>query len=253
MPWLIKRFIIMLLAWSLPAISAATSAPLKIAVASNFANTAAELAPLFEAKHAVNLQLSVGSTSKHSIQIQHGAPYDVFLAADRDHPQRLIKQQLAQADSLTTYAIGQLALWAPRQSLDQPLDAPTLKALLTSNDGYIAIANPKLAPYGLAAKQMLQKLGLWASIQPRLLRGENVGQSYQYTAAGGAEFGLVAASQLLKHPTTQIQPIPPALYPTIEQQAVIIRPSHNARLFMQFLRSPAATLVIRQHGYLTTP
>jgi len=236
---------------TLAATQAATPPSLNIAVASNFIKPAAALASVFETQFGIELNLSPGATSKHSIQIAHGAPYDVFLAADSRHPQQLIAQQLAQADSVMTYAIGQLALWAPRYPAPKTVDEAALTTVLLANREHIAIANPKLAPYGLAAEQTLHALGLWETLQPRLLRAENVAQSFQYVAAGGASIGFVARAQLQQQSPDQIWPIPNALHAAITQQAVIVRPSHAARQFMQFLASPGATLLIRQHGYHT--
>jgi len=221
----------------------------RVAVASNFANLARQLAVDFETQHPHRLVLSVGATGKHYAQIVHGAPFDVFLAADRERPERLEREDRAISGSRFVYAVGELVAWAPRRP---GLAFPA--ALLDDNGDRIAIANPRLAPYGRAAREVLEALGAWSSLRPRLVRGENVGQALQFVHSGNADIGLVAHAQLLAlgEPATGTHwRVPQALYSPIEQQAVLLRDHDAARAFLDYLRSPGARALIRTGGYRT--
>ena len=165
-----------------------------VAVAANFAEVAQDLADRFglESKHEI--QLSVGSTGKLYAQIVNGAPFHALLAADDWRPRRLVERGAAVDGSQFTYALGRLALWS-RQS--EP-NAPSVRDQLEGSElRAVAIANPKLAPYGLAAQRALEGLGLWESLRTRIVRAENVGQAFAMVASGSAELGFVALSSVL--------------------------------------------------------
>ena len=220
----------------------------RIAVASNFSEPIKVIATQYEKYSGHRLILVFGSTGKHYAQIINGAPFDVFLAADIRRPQLLEQQGIAIAGSRFTYARGQLVLWS--------LTADYVDAAgdVLPNGEYqrLAIANPKLAPYGKAAQQVLQSKGLWKVLQPRLVRGESIGQAYQFVRSGNAELGLIAYSQI-KQPghtnTGSYWLIPQALYQPIDQQAVLLKDNAVARNFMSYLRTQQVKKIIKQFGY----
>ena len=220
---------------------------IRIATASNIRGAAHEIARVFEQTSGHQAILIFGATGKHYAQITHGAPFDGFLAADRDRPERLESEGRAVAGSRFTYAMGRLALWSPEG--DNTADG---KILQEGSFRRLAIANPELAPYGLAAKETLQKLGLWESVSGSLVRGENIAQAFQFTYSGNADLGLVAFSQL--HAARNKRRgdwwlVPASMHSPIEQQAVLINDNQSARDFLAFMRSPAALEIIRSHGY----
>jgi len=224
---------------------------IRVAVASNFSSAVKALAAAFETQSEHEVKLVAGSTGKHFTQIKHGAPFEVFLAADADHPRRLENEALAVPDTRFTYAVGRLALWSPRDGL---VDGEG-QILKSAGFRYLAIANPDLAPYGRAAEEVLASLGLWQDLQRRMVRGENIGQTFQFVVTGNAELGFVALSQVAAVATT-ISPgslwrVPQNLYDPIEQQAVLLRDTDAARAFLAFVRSEEARSIIRDHGYQT--
>ncbi|MDT8385107.1 MAG: molybdate ABC transporter substrate-binding protein [Gammaproteobacteria bacterium] len=226
---------------------------LRVAVATNFSRTATLLAEQFEQQTGHTIRLAFGSTGKHFAQISHGAPFDLFLAADAERPALLEKNAIAVPDSRFTYAQGRLLLWSPDAGL---IDADAA-VLETGAFRKLAIANPRLAPYGRAAREVLQARGLWDRLQPQLVRGENIGQSYQYVHSGNAQLGFVAAAQVFAKPVKKPPVVgsywepPQSLYTPIIQQAVLIRDTPLARAFIDFLHSEAAREIIRRHGYHT--
>jgi len=244
----------LLAAGLLSAQSATADTPIRVAVASNFAETASALERLFESGGTGDIEFSAASTGKHYAQITNGAPFDVLLAADSERPRRLEETGLAVAGSRFTYATGRLVLW----SRDPALDADECRnALSEDRRGRVALANPDTAPYGEAARQALVALGLWASIRPRLVYGENVAQTLQFIATGNARLGFVAAAQLVDSDlpaTSCLWPVPAGLHAPIEQQAVLLeraRDNPTARAFLDFLKSTQAANAIREHGYGT--
>lgn len=229
-------------------ISAAAAADtLRIAVASNFANAIAALAEHFEAQTGHTLSISFGSTGKHYAQIINGAPFDLFLAADAERPERLEREGRTIGNSRHTYAVGRLVVWAPQHDR---LDLPA--ALSSDGVGRIAIANPRLAPYGRAAREALIALDLWEPLRPRLVRGENVGQAFQFVFSGNADIGFVASAQL-KASAGGMRgarwAVPASLHAPIEQQAVLLRDSSAGRAFLAYLQSDVAQTLIQDAGY----
>ena len=168
---------------------AAAGEPILVAVASNFAQTAAQLAERFEEQTGTAVRLSSGSTGKLYAQVVNGAPYDVFLAADAARPAILERSGHAVPGSRRTYAIGRLVIYSTRAD-------DCLAVLQDPDAGHIAIANPDTAPYGAAARDFLRQAGLWEAAQPRLVTGENIAQVLQFVASGNAELGFIAHSQL---------------------------------------------------------
>lgn len=223
---------------------------LRIATASNFRHTMTALASRFEAETGQTVTPVFGSSGKHYAQIRNGAPFDAFFAADSERPQLLENEGFAVAGSRFTYAVGKLVLWSPRAGLVDNSG----KVLRQGKFRHLAIANPKLAPYGRAAREILEEMDLWTGIQARLVRGENVAQAFQFVHSGNAELGFVAWSQVLQ--TTK--PVagsywlaPQSSYQPIEQQAVLLKDTAAARAFMAFMRGDEATDLIKNDGYET--
>ena len=221
-----------------------------VAVASNFAAPMKQLAAQFEHATGHTLTISTGATGKFYAQIKHGAPYDVFLAADADTPARLMREGDAVAKQ--TYAVGRLVLWSATPGYVTGND----EVLRQNRFRRLAIANPKLAPYGAAAADVLAHLKLADTVQSKLVTGENIAQTYQFVASGNAELGFVALSQVtqngrLTHGSAWL--VPSSLHAPIRQDAVLLkRGEHNAaaRALFDFLKSPAAALTLtRSFGY----
>ncbi len=217
-----------------------------VAVATNFAKAARALGAAFTAETGHRAVLSDGSTGKLYAQIVSGAPFQVFLAADVERPRRLEAEGRAVAGTRFAYAFGRLVLWSPDPA------RITGETALTSDDfRYLAIANPELAPYGAAARELLQQLDLWDRLQRRIVRGEDIGQAFQFVATGNAELGLVALSQVSGRGGSQWI-VPPDRYAPIEQQAVLLEPGRDdpaAHAFLEFLRGDAARAQIERAGY----
>ncbi len=239
---------------------------LSVAVAGNFAPVLARLGPGFEAASGHRLAVSSGSTGKLYAQIVHGAPYEVFLAADRERPERLESEGRIVEGSRASYALGRLVLWGPALA-----DEAALKArLLADPPPRLAIANPRLAPYGAAAESWLRNEGLWDRLAPRMVRGESIAQAFHFTASGNAELGLVARSQLASagigpaapdDPSVQAMDpestasqgarwvVPASAHPPIEQQMVLLDDTEAARAFRDWLLSEATQSRLREFGY----
>lgn len=222
----------------------------RVAVATNFRQAALALKANFEAAHQARLVFAFGSTGKHYAQIKNGAPFDIFLAADVRRPALLETEKLAVSGTRFTYAFGRLVLWSAQPKY---VDAEG-RVLVDGEFRHLAIANPKLAPYGAAARETLTSLGLWESLQDRLVRGENIGQAHQYVVSGNAELGLLALSQV-RDPGGRIPgshwPVPQTLHEPIEQQAILLGENPLAGSFLDFLKSGEARSVIESYGYDT--
>lgn len=254
-PGMFRRFTVGALAFA-AVISAqpARAAEATLAVAANFAEVAEVLVDAFEAETDHTMRISAGSTGQLYAQIINGAPFDVFLSAD----QRTIAQLEAEGGSAEgtrfTYAIGKLTLW----SADDALIGDDGAAFLQANTfRALAIANPDVAPYGLAARQTLEALGLWGTLEPKIVRGENIGQTHAMVSTGNAEAGFVALSYVLS-PSNQ-QPgsrwdVPQECYEPIRQDAVVtVRGADNeaATAFIAYLASAPAKAIIEDYGYAT--
>ncbi len=225
-----------------------------VAVAANFADAAEKLTPMFKAATGHDLLLTTGSTGKLYAQIGEGAPFDVLLSADATTPAKLEAEGRAVAGTRFTYAVGQLALY----SADPAIIGNDAKAALENADlRYVAIANPDLAPYGIAAREALQAMGLWDSLSPKIVMGQNIGQTFSLVATGAAEVGFVALSAIKapgKEPTGSWLLVPKDMFTPIRQDAVLLKAGEAnpaARAFLEFLKSPEALQVIADHGYGT--
>lgn len=229
----------------------AQAAEVSVAVASNFTAPAQKIAAAFEQDTGHKAVLAFGATGKFYAQIKNGAPFQVLLAADGATPARLEKEGLTQASSRFTYAIGRLVLWSPQPAWVDDKG----EVLRSASFAHLAIANPKLAPYGLAAMETLGKLGLLAALQPRLVQGENIGQAYQFVATGNAALGFVALSQVMSEGRiTQGSAwvIPAQWHTPIRQDAVVLAAAKDnpaALAWITFLKSDKARAIIRSFGY----
>ena len=230
------------------AATATAAAKALVAVAANFKNTADVLAARFEATSGHEVVLVSGATGKLYTQIRNGAPFDLFLAADTERPQLLASSGDSPA-APRTYASGRLGLWV-RGAHPNPDDpAGSLTGLRR-----VAIANPSLAPYGVAAMAVIDQLALREHMEGRLAYGENVAQAYALIAAGAAEGGLIAWSLLNEGGrSAESWPVPTAWHPAIDQDAVLL--NHGAEnpaavAFFDYLYSPAAREIIRERGYV---
>lgn len=220
----------------------------RVAVAANFVPALRALAEAFETRHGGHIGIVVGSTGKLYAQIHHGAPFDALFAADERRPALLEKEGRTRPGSRFSYAIGRLALWSPDASR---VDAVG-RVLGEGRFRYLAIANPKLAPYGRAAQQVLEARGLWQTLRARLVRGENVGQALQFVRSGNAELGFVALSQI-QRPGQAVAGshwvVPEDLYTPIVQQAVLLTDNPLAADFLHFVQSAEGRDIIRSFGY----
>lgn len=223
----------------------------RIAVAANFTTAAKGLAAQFARESGRTVALASGSTGKLFAQIRGGAPFDALLAADDETPARLEAEGFAVPGSRFTYATGRLVLWSARQGVVDDAGA----VLRDGRFARLAIANPRLAPYGAAARQTLERLGVWQSLQDRLVRGESIAQAYQFVASGNADLGFVAWSQVRSAGGRgSAWLVPEDLHPPLRQEAVLLtRGAANdaARGFLAYLRSPGARQRIRAYGYET--
>ena len=219
-----------------------------IAVATNFAWPLAELEAAFETRGAHELTVVSGSTGQLYSQIVNGAPYDILLAADQERPRQLVRAGLAS--NPFTYAVGRLVLWTREPELT---DGLTFDVVASDEIRRLAIANPRLAPYGVAARETLQAMGLWASLQSKLVLGENVGQAFAMAETRNAELGLVALSTAIAYTETAAYvTVPPEYHGPIRQDAILLHRGQNnpaALAFIDFLQGMDAQRIIAGAGF----
>ena len=231
------------------ALPAARAEEVVAAVAANFAAAMTRIEPAFEQASGHQLTVVLGSSGKFLQQIQQGAPFDVFLSADAERPELLARSNLGVPASRFTYAIGRLALWSPQA--DAFSDGETY--LKAGAFRHLAIANPAVAPYGVAAQRTLEQLGLWAGLQEKIVRAEDIGQVYAMAGSGAAEAAFVAYSAVLasNKPGSQWL-VPQNLHPPLNQDAILITRAQNnpaARALLDYFKTPAARDVIESLGY----
>lgn len=232
------------------AVTPASAEQALVAVAANFIPPFRELAVEFEATTGHTIRVVAGSTGNFYAQIKNGAPFDVFFSADAERPTLLEEEGLAVKGSRLTYAIGRLVLWSPDPNLVQ-----SERTLSSETFKHLAIANPKTAPYGAAAMQTMQKLGIWETVQPRIVMGENLGQTLGFIESGNAELGFVALSQVLD-PKLNAKGsrwnVPTDLHHPIKQDVVLLekgKANQAAKTLLEFIRSPQAQAIIERYGY----
>jgi molybdate transport system substrate-binding protein len=244
----------------LPAWIAAASAVLSldanadevtVAVAANFVGPLTKIGEGFTASTGHTLRVSSGATGKFYSQIISGAPFEVLIAADAETPRKLMAEGYGVTGSNFTYAIGKLVLWSA-----QPGYVDDQGAVLTIGKyAHLAIANPKLAPYGRAGLEVLKARGLSETVAPKLVTAESIAQAYQFAATGNAELGFVALSQVAvpgKPATGSYWLVTPSLYGEIRQDAVLLKTGEKnqaAAALLAYLKSPAAKAVIQSYGY----
>jgi molybdate transport system substrate-binding protein len=235
----------------LTAASSARAGEVTVAVAANFTGPMAQIGEGFKAATGHTLKVSAGSTGKFYAQIVAGAPFEVLIAADDETPRKLIAGSHAVAGSQFTYAIGKLVLWSARPGYVDEQGA----VLGTAGFAHLAIANPKIAPYGRAGLEVLKARGLGEALAPRLVTGESIAQAYQFVASGNAELGFVALSQVVvpgKPVTGSHWLVPASLYGEIRQDAVLLKAGEKnpaAAALLSYLKGDAARAVIRSYGY----
>lgn len=231
--------------------SSAYADTVAVAVASNFAAPMQKIAAQFAKDTGHTAQVSLGATGKFYAQIHNGAPFEVLLAADATTPAKLAAEGKGDVASIFTYAIGQLALWSQQ---DGYVDAQG-QVLQRGDFQHIAIANPKLAPYGLAAMQTLDQLGLSAAMAAKIVRGENIGQTYQFAASGNAQLGFVALSQVMAEgriTSGSAWIVPATLHQPIRQNAIVLSHAKDnpaAQALVAYLQGDTARAIIRSYGY----
>ncbi|MFG0421420.1 molybdate ABC transporter substrate-binding protein [Pseudomonas sp. zjy_8] len=223
----------------------------KVAVAANFTAPMQAIAPGFEKATGHKLVAAFGATGQFYAQIRNGAPFEVFLAADDSTPGKLESEGLTVEGSRFTYAIGGLVLWSAAADY---LDG-SAAALKAGQFKHLSIANPKAAPYGLAATQVLDKLGLSEALRDKLVEGQNITQAHQFVSSGNAELGFVALSQVYKDgkiSSGSAWIVPGDMYEPIKQDAVILKPGANnpaASALVDYLKGPEAARIIEFFGY----
>ncbi|GAB6386924.1 molybdate ABC transporter substrate-binding protein [Stutzerimonas marianensis] len=223
----------------------------QVAVAANFSAPMQAIAERFERDTGHRALLAFGSSGKLYAQIRYGAPFGLLLAADENIPKQLENDGLVVDGSRFTYAIGKLVLWSPKAGY-----VDTEGTVLGERPfAHLAIANPKTAPYGAAAVATLESLGLSTRVQDKLVQGENIAQAHQFVASGNAELGFVALSQVIDKNGSiagSVWIVPPRFHPPIRQDAVLLKTAADnpaARALLAYLKSPAATALIKGYGY----
>jgi len=227
------------------------AADVTVAVAANFTAPMQKIAEAFERDTGHKAVLAFGATGKFYAQIKNGAPFHVLLAADNETPARLEKEGFTVPGSRFTYATGRLVLWSAQPGLVDDKG----EVLRASQDGHIALADPKLAPYGTAAIQTLTRLGLLQRMKPRFVQGENIAQAYQFVATGNAPLGFLALSQVMvdgRIAKGSAWVVPGSLHAPILQDAVLLAPGKDnpaALALTGYLRGETARAIIRSYGY----
>ncbi len=241
------QFLITLFIW----VSTANSAEVTVAVAANFAAPMQKIAPIFEKDTGHKAVMSFGSTGAFYAQIKNGGPFHVLLSADDETPLKLEKEGLAVSGTRFTYATGKLVLWSKQAGFVDEKG----EVLRSGRFNRIAIANPKLAPYGAAALETLHKLGLVQELQTKFVQGENIAQTFQFVNTENAQLGFVALAQVYsegKITNGSGWTVPGHLHKPIQQDAVLLKAGQNniaANALLTYLRGDKARAIIKSHGY----
>jgi molybdate transport system substrate-binding protein len=227
--------------------SAARASEVKVAVAANFPEAVKEIGALFEKASGHKVVFSFGPTGGLYNQITQAAPFEVFLAADQKRPAQAVKEGYGVPGTVFTYATGKLVLFSKTDGLKLGE-----QALKDGKFAKIAIANPKTAPYGSAAVEVMQKLGVYDALKGKVVEGNNIAQTYQFVDTANAEVGFVAFSQVALKSGGSRWVVPTKLYSTIAQDAVLLKTGANneaAKAFVAFLKGPEARKIIEKYGY----
>ncbi len=227
------------------------AAEVKVAVAANFAKTLEDITAQFEKDTGHKVLATPGASGKFYAQIVNGAPFEILISADDETPRKLAKEAKAITETQFTYAVGTLALWSPDANLvDQ--GGGVLK---TDKFKFLAIANAKVAPYGQAAVQTMLKLGLLTKLEPRVVQGENIAQTYQFVTSGNAQLGFVALSQIIENGKVKSGSawiVPQEFHDQIKQDAILLnngKDSIAAKALLDYLKSDKAKKIIASYGY----
>ena len=244
------RILPFLLASLLAIAGQAQADEVSVAVAANFTAPMQQIAAAFEKDTGHKIVASYGATGKFYAQIKNGAPFELLLAADSETPAKLISENAAVAGSQFTYAIGKLVLWSAKAAV---VDAQG-EVLKKGGFDHLALANPKLAPYGAAGVEVMKALGVYDTLQARIVSAENITQAYQFISSGNALLGFVALSQVLKDGKIEGSSwiVPAKLYKPMRQDALILEKGKDkpaAQALMKYLKSDKARAVIRSFGY----
>jgi molybdate transport system substrate-binding protein len=228
---------------------------LSVAAAASLKPVIEELERAFEQERGdCDVVITLGASGSFVAQIQNGAPFDVFLSADRDYPKRLVEADLARAEEEKVYAIGKLVVWAPKDS-PLALEQSGLRALADPRLRRLAIPNPALAPYGRAAEGALRRAGVYPAVKEKLVLGQNVSQAAQFAQSGAADAAVLPLS-IARAPalaeTGRWVAVPDEWYPRLEQSGVVLRSSRNAALareLLSFVTGTAGREILARHGY----
>jgi molybdate transport system substrate-binding protein len=227
-------------------------AKITVAAAANLTNVFGEIGRAFKAQSGVDVVFSYGATAQLSQQIENGAPFDVFASADTEHVDALVASHNIVAGSRSVYALGQLALWLPK---GEESGARELKDLTSKRIRYIAVAQPELAPYGKATVETLEHLGLWESLQPKIVYGNTINAAREMAATGNADAAFTAYSLIL-HERGNVTKVDPLLYRPIEQALGVVASStrlDQAMQFRAFLLGKEGQAILVAGGYLSPP
>ena len=244
-----RKLVLLLLSTLISSVASAET--VQVAVAANFSGAMEQIAASFEKDTGHKIQLSTGATGKFYAQIKNGAPFEVFLSADETTPAKLVSEGMAIADSRFTYAIGRLALWSAKPNyVDR--EGEILKK---GNFAHIALANPKTAPYGAAAVEVMERMGVLKALEPKIVQGENIAQTHQFVVSRNAELGFVALSQIFKDEQLtggSAWMIPESLHKPLRQDAVLLKQGQDniaAKALLSYLKSSQAIAIIEFYGY----
>ena len=232
-------------------VAEAVAGEVTVAVAANFTGPMQKIAQEFERDTGHKAQLAFGSTGKFYAQIKNGAPFEVLLAADDETPAQLEKEGFALSGTRFTYATGRLALWSKNPYLVDDKG----EVLRSNRFEKLAIADPKLAPYGVAAMEVIQHLGVQAKVTPKLVQGESIGQTYQFISTENAQLGFVALSQISFDARISLGSawiVPLSMYTPLKQDALLLNAGKDnaaALALMKYLQADKAKTIIRQYGY----
>jgi len=233
--------------------SAAAAQEIAVAAASDLSSVFPQIAAQFEKETGRKVRVSYGSSGQFFLQIENGAPYDLFFSADLEYPRKLAAEGLADPGTIQQYAVGKIVLYVPNGSKVDP--AGGLRVLLSPPVRRIAIANPAHAPYGRAAVEALKSAGLYEPVKSKLVMGENISQAAQFVQSGNAEAGLIAlslASSPAMRSAGRFAELPLSGYTPLQQAAVILKSSRNragAELFLAYLRRPEIAALLARYGF----
>ncbi len=221
---------------------------LLVSAAANLADVLPPLLEAFQERTGIRVQVNYGNTAQLAVQIERGAPVDLFLAADRQHVETLAAKGLVLPDTVRVYARGRLVLW---WRADSGLALSSLEDLRSASVRRIAIANPDQAPYGAAARQALQRLGLWEALQPRIVIAENIQQAFQYARSGNADVAFTALSLVVNESGQRLEVVR-ELYDPIDQALAVVKGTPRegaARRLADYLAGPEAAALWQRYGY----